>query len=378
MEAIASAPTPEGVGFVRTQRMHWTTPLPLTSGATLGPLTIAYETYGELAPDRSNAILILHALSGDAHAAGYHSPTDRKPGWWDGMIGPGRAFDTNRYFVICSNVIGGCRGSTGPSSPHPVDGKPYGSRFPIITIEDMVHAQQRLIDALGIDTLLAVAGGSMGGFQALAWAVEYPQRVRGAILLATSARSSPQTVAWNYIGRRAIMADPRWRGGDYYDGEPPRDGLAVARMLGHITYLCEPKLEQRFGRRGDSGPLDLGPHFAIEHYLEHQAARFNERFDANSYLTITRAMDSWDLAARYGSLTATFDLTRARFLALAYSSDWLYPPSETYHMAAAAQAAGRSFTTHLIMTDAGHDAFLTDIATQSVVIREFLDRVGSE
>lgn len=378
MEAFVHAPTPEGVGYVRTQRMHWTTPLTLASGATLGPLTLAYETYGELAPDRSNAILILHALSGDAHAAGYHSSTDRKPGWWDGMIGPGRAFDTNRYFVICSNVIGGCRGSTGPSSPHPADGKPYGSRFPIITIEDMVRAQQRLIDALGIETLLAVAGGSMGGFQALAWAVEYPQRVRGAILLATSARSSPQTVAWNYIGRRAIMADPRWQGGDYYDGEPPRDGLAVARMLGHITYLCEEKLEQRFGRRGDPGTLDLGPRFAIEHYLEHQAARFNDRFDANSYLVITRAMDSWDLAARYGSLAAAFDQARARFLGLAYSSDWLYPPSETYQMEAAAKAAGRSFTTHLIATDAGHDAFLTDLGAQSVLIRDFLDRLAAE
>ncbi|MBO9337461.1 homoserine O-acetyltransferase [Chloroflexus sp. MS-CIW-1] len=378
MEALSHAPISEGVGIVRTQRMYWTTPLKLTSGATLGPLTLAYETYGELAPDRSNAILILHALSGDAHAAGYHHPTDRKPGWWDAMIGPGRAFDTNRYFVICSNVIGGCRGSTGPSSPHPADGKPYGSRFPIITIEDMVRAQQRLIDALGIDTLLAVAGGSMGGFQALAWAVEYPERVRGAILLATSARSSPQTVAWNYIGRRAIMADPRWRGGDYYDGEPPRDGLAVARMLGHITYLCEEKLEQRFGRRVDSEILDLGPCFAIEHYLEHQAARFNDRFDANSYLVITRAMDSWDLAARYGSLEAAFDLARARFLALAYSSDWLYPPTETYRMAAAAQSVGRSFTTHLITTDAGHDAFLTDTTAQSVLIRDFLEQLMKE
>ncbi|MGQ9876189.1 MAG: homoserine O-acetyltransferase MetX [Chloroflexus sp.] len=378
MEAIVQAPTPEGVGIVRTQRMHWTTPLTLTSGATLGPITLAYETYGELAPDRSNAILILHALSGDAHAAGFHSPTDRKPGWWDAMIGPGRPFDTNRYFVICSNVIGGCRGSTGPSSPHPSDGRPYGSRFPLITIEDMVHAQQRLIDALGIDTLLAVAGGSMGGFQALAWTVEYPQRVRGAILLATSARSSPQTVAWNYIGRRAIMADPRWRGGDYYDSDAPRDGLAVARMLGHITYLCEEKLEQRFGRRVDGDALDLGPRFAIEHYLEHQAVRFNDRFDANSYLVITRAMDNWDLTARYGSLAAAFDLTRARFLALAYSSDWLYPPAETYQMAAAAQAAGRSFTTHLITTDAGHDAFLTDVAAQSELIRDFLNKLMTE
>ncbi|WP_298816375.1 homoserine O-acetyltransferase MetX [Chloroflexus sp.] len=375
MEAVVHAPTPEGVGYVRTQRMHWTTPLTLTSGAALGPLTLAYETYGELNADRSNAILILHALSGDAHAAGYHSPTDRKPGWWDAMIGPGRPFDTNRYFVICSNVIGGCRGSTGPSSPHPSDGKPYGSRFPMITIEDMVHAQQRLIDALGIETLLAVAGGSMGGFQALAWAVEYPQRVRSAILLATSARSSPQTVAWNYIGRRAIMSDPRWRGGDYYDSEPPRDGLAVARMLGHITYLCEEKLEKRFGRRSDPDTLDLEPRFAIEHYLEHQAARFNDRFDANSYLVITRAMDNWDLTARYGSLTAAFDQARARFLGLAYSSDWLYPPAETFQMAAAAQAAGRSFTTHLIATDAGHDAFLTDMAAQSELIRDFLDQV---
>src|SRR5262245_35858283 len=255
----------EGVGLVERRYATWTEPLRLDSGATLAPITLAYETYGELSLARDNAILLLHALSGDAHAAGRHTLADRKPGWWDAMVGPGRPFDTDRYFVICSNVIGGCQGSTGPSSIDPATGRPYGARFPVVTVADMVRAQARLLDQLGIRQLLAVAGGSMGGFQALEWATAYPDRVRGAILLATSARSSVQTLAWNAIGRRAIMSDPRWRGGDYYSSEPPTDGLAVARMIGHITYLSEPSLERKFGReyRKSDGPqFSLGPEFA--------------------------------------------------------------------------------------------------------------------
>ena len=365
----------EGVGLVERRYATWQEPLVLDSGATLAPITLAYETYGELSPARDNAILLLHALSGDAHAAGRHRPSDPKPGWWDAMVGPGRPFDTERYYVICSNVIGGCQGSTGPSSIDPATGRPYGARFPVITIADMVRAQARLIDLLGIETLLAVAGGSMGGFQALEWAIAYPHRVRGAILLASSARSSAQTVAWNAIGRRAIMSDPRWRGGDYYGDEPPIDGLAVARMIGHITYLSEPALEQKFGRafQEGAGPgFTLAPEFAIESYLEYKGASFNARFDANSYLYITKAMDYWDLPAQYGSLEAALARARARFLLLSFTSDWLYPTAESRTIADALRRLDRPVEHIELESIAGHDAFLVDTELQAPIIAEFL------
>ncbi|MCS6841640.1 MAG: homoserine O-acetyltransferase [Roseiflexus sp.] len=378
MIAYATERAPLGVGLVQTRYATWLEPLPLDSGAQLAPVTLAYETYGELSPARDNAILILHALSGDAHVAGRHSLTDPKPGWWDAMVGPGRPFDTDRYFIICSNVIGGCKGSTGPSSIDPATGRPYGLRFPVITISDMVRAQTRLIDHLGIDQLLAVAGGSMGGFQALEWATAYPERVRGAILLATTARSSAQTVAWNAIGRRAIMADPRWRGGDYYGHEPPVDGLATARMIGHITYLSELALERKFGRAFQRGgpSYTMAQEFVIESYLEHQGASFNARFDANSYLYITKAMDYWDLPARYGSLDAAFARTQARFLVLSYSSDWLYPTAESLAIADALRRMQKSVEHVEIASIAGHDAFLVDIDQQAPIIAEFLDNLS--
>lgn len=377
MIAFATERAPLGVGLVQTRYATWLEPLPLDSGALLAPVTLAYETYGELSPARDNAILILHALSGDAHVAGRHSLTDPKPGWWDAMVGPGRPFDTDRYFIICSNVIGGCKGSTGPSSTDPTTGKPYGLRFPVITISDMVRAQTRLIDHLGIDQLLAVAGGSMGGFQALEWATAYPERVRGALLLATTARSSAQTVAWNAIGRRAIMADPRWRGGDYYGHEPPVDGLATARMIGHITYLSEPSLERKFGRAFQRGgpSYTMAQEFAIESYLEYQGASFNARFDANSYLYITKAMDYWDLPARYGSLDAAFAHTQARFLVISYSSDWLYPTTESLAIADALRRVQKPVEHIEIDSIAGHDAFLVDIDQQAPIITEFLEQL---
>nr|HRC77391.1 homoserine O-acetyltransferase [Kouleothrix sp.] len=324
--------------------------------------------------ERSNAVLICHALTGDQHAANVH-PVAAKPGWWDAMVGPGRPFDTDRYFVICSNVIGGCQGSTGPSSADLATGRAYGARFPVITIGDMVRAQARLIDRLGIAQLLAVAGGSMGGFQALEWATALPERVRGTILLATSARSSPQTVAWNAIGRRAIVSDPRWRSGDYYGGEPPTDGLAIARMIGHITYLSEPALEHKFGRafQDGSGPaFSLDREFAIESYLDYQGAIFNARFDANSYLYITKAMDYWDLPARYGSLDAALARSRSEFLLLSFSSDWLYPPGESQLIADALTRLGRAPTYASLESSAGHDAFLVDYQPQGPIISEFL------
>ncbi len=364
-----------GVGIVTRQYATWHEPLPLDCGASLTPLTLAYETYGTLNATRDNAILLLHALSGDAHAAGRHHPHDRKPGWWDNMVGPGRSFDTNRYFVICSNVIGGCQGSTGPTSIDPSTGRPYGTRFPVITIGDMVRAQLRLIERLGIPYLRAVAGGSMGGFQALEWATCYPDRVRGAILLATSARSSTQTIAWNSIGRRAIMSDPRWRGGDYYDHEMPIDGLAIARMIGHITYLSEISLEEKFGRhfQDQNGPhFTLQPEFQIESYLDYQGATFNARFDANSYLYITKAMDYWDLPARYGSLDAALARSQAQFLLISFSSDWLYPTSESRLIADALHRLGRPFLHVDLPSTAGHDAFLIDEELQRSYIETFL------
>jgi homoserine O-acetyltransferase len=373
MTALATQ-SDTGVGLVERRYLTWLEPLQLDSGATLAPVTLAYETYGTLSPERDNAILLLHALSGDSHAAGWYAGAT-KPGWWADMVGPGRPFDTDRYFVICSNVLGGCQGSTGPSSADPATGRPYGAHFPVITIGDMVRAQARLLDRLGIDTLLAVAGGSMGGFQALEWATSYPERVRGAILLATSARSSPQTIAWNGIGRRAIVGDPRWRGGDYYGLDAPVDGLAVARMIGHITYLSEPSLERKFGRafQGGDGPaFTLEREFAIESYLEYQGASFNARFDANSYLYITKAMDYWDLPARYGSLEAALAHSQASYLVLSFTSDWLYPTAESVAIAEAARRAGRPVTHVEIESTAGHDAFLVDYEPQGPILEEFL------
>jgi homoserine O-acetyltransferase len=369
----------EGVGLVQTRYATWLEPLQLDSGASLAPVTLAYETYGTLSPRGDNAILLQHALSGDAHAAGRHSLVDSKPGWWDDMVGPGRPFDTDRYYVICSNVIGGCRGSTGPGSIDPASGQPYGTRFPIVTIADMVRAQTRLIDRLGIRRLLAVAGGSMGGFQALEWAAAYPERVGGALLLATTARHSPQMIAWNAIGRRAIMSDPRWKGGHYYDGEQPVDGLAVARMIGHITYLSEESLERKFGRalqRGGGPTFTMEREFAIESYLEHQGEVFNSRFDANSYLYITKAMDYWDMPSVYGSLDAAMAHTRCPFLLLSFTSDWLYPTAESVALAESLARVGREVEHVELPSSAGHDAFLVDYEAQAPYVTSFLDRLA--
>lgn len=379
MTAVATERVFDGVGLVQRQYFTWTEPLTLESGKMLGPVTLAYETYGQLNAERSNAILLLHALSGDAHAAGFHGSAERKPGWWDMMVGPGRPFDTDRYYIICSNVIGGCMGSTGPSSRDPRTGRPYATRFPVITIGDMVRAQTRLIDALGIDQLMAVAGGSMGGFQALEWMTSNPERVRSAILIATAARSGTQTIAWNSIARRAIISDPRWRNGDYYGYEPPVDGLALARMLGHVTYLSEPALEQKFGRRlqhNDDLAFSLEREFAVESYLDYQGDAFNQRFDANSYLYITKAMDYWDLPGRYGNLDVAFNRVTGSTLLISFSSDWLYPTAESQAIADALTRRGR-FVEHVDLPGiAGHDAFLLDAEAQEPIINAFLDDVG--
>ncbi len=373
-------PAENSVGIVRTKYFTFARdePMLLDSGESLGPITLAYESYGELNEGRSNAILILHALSGDAHAAGYHSLEDRKPGWWDDTIGPGKAFDTDRYFVVCSNVVGGCAGSTGPSSIDPRTGKPYALNFPVVTIHDMVNAQRRLMDRLGIPRWLAVAGGSMGGMQALQWAVSYPELVRSAIVLASTAISSPQTIAFNEVGRQAIYADPNWNHGDYYGGAPPKAGLAVARMIGHITYLSDRSMRQKFGRRLQTRErygYDFNTDFAVESYLRYKGNRFTERFDANSYLYITKALDYFDLSNGHRGLAEAFRGVKARFLVASFTSDWLYPPAESRKLVSALTANGLDVTYCDIESSWGHDAFLLEVETMTSLIGDFLRRM---
>ncbi|NOZ72285.1 MAG: homoserine O-acetyltransferase [Chloroflexi bacterium] len=355
----------------------------LESGAQLAPVTLEYETYGQLNADRSNAILVLHALSGSAHAAGYHHPDDPSPGWWDTCIGPGKAFDTNRFFVICSNVIGSCYGSTGPASINPATGKPYGLRFPVVTIGDMVRAQIKLIDHLGIDKLLAVAGGSMGGMQALEWAANHPQRLRAALPIATTARHSPMLIAFSEVGRQAIYADPAWNGGNYYNQpHKPDAGLAVARMVGHITYLSEASMQQKFGRRlrgREKYGYEFQTEFEVESYLKYNGHKFTERFDANSYLYVTKALDYFDLAAQHGSLTNAFNRsTHIKFLVVSFTSDWLYPSYHSKELISALTGAGCDATYLDIESSWGHDAFLLEVDTMTELIGGFLERLISE
>ncbi len=369
----------EDVGLVERRTYTSTEPLLLESGATLAPITLAYETYGSLNRARNNVVLVMHALSGDAHVAGRHHASDRKPGWWDSMIGPGKAFDTDRYFVLCANVIGGCQGSTGPSSIEPRTGRRYNLRFPVITISDMVNAQIRLLDHLGIEQVMAVIGGSMGGMQVLDFAVRHPDRTRLAVALATTARSSAQAIAWSTIGRRAIMSDPLWRGGDYHPNTPPADGLAIARMIGHMTYLSEERLDWRFDRQlQDTQNINytLQREFAVESYLDYQGRSFVDRFDANSYLYITKAMDYWDLTRNGRSLRSVLRQTKAPFFLASFTSDWLYPPSDSERIVEALQDADRDVTYHALESPLGHDAFLLEYEMLTPLLEEALDRVN--
>jgi len=364
------------VGLVETQ--SWTfddPPLRLDCGRSLTPVTQAYEMYGQLSPERDNVILIFHALTGDAHVAGYHSPEDPKPGWWDIMVGPGKAFDTDRYAIVCANVIGGCKGSTGPSDMDPETDRPYALHFPMVTIGDMVRAQKRLIDHLGIQRLLAVTGCSMGGMMALDWAVRYPDSVASVLGIATSARLSAQGIAFNEVGRQAIMADVNWCQGNYYDNEVPRAGLAVARMIGHITYLSEEQMHAKFGRRLQDRKTfgyDFETEFQVESYLRYQGNRFVERFDANSYLYITKALDYFDLANGHHSLVKALEKVRAHFLVVSFSSDWLYPTSASKELVRALQANGVPTTFLEIPNAYGHDAFLLPNERLSETVSSFL------
>lgn len=370
---------PGSVGLVETQRI--TLPLPpdglaLEKGGRLPALTVAYETYGTLNAARDNAVLVCHALSGDAHAAGYHSDAGVKAGWWDEMIGPGKGLDTDRFFVICSNILGGCMGTTGPSSIDPRDGKPYGSRFPEITIGDMVKVQRLLLDHLGIEHLEAVIGGSLGGMQVLEWSIRYPTVPRRAICIASAPSLSTQALAFDVVGRNAILMDPCWNGGDYYDSDhSPALGLAQARMLGHITYLSPEILKTRFGRDKRTDQKPCGPFrtpFQIESYLSYQGNKFTHRFDANSYLHITHAMDDYDLKEKYGELEKAFTAAETRFLVVAVSSDWLFPPEQSREIAAALLRAGKSVSYCLLHAPFGHDAFLVDIDDLTDTVRAFL------
>ncbi|MCE5283091.1 MAG: homoserine O-acetyltransferase [Deltaproteobacteria bacterium] len=360
------------LGVVQTREYTFAGPLALESGESLGPVTIAYETYGHLNAERSNAVLILHALSGDAHAAGYQHG-EKGPGWWDPMIGPGKPFDTDRYFVICSNVIGGCKGSTGPASTNPQTGKPYGTEFPFITIADMVEAQRRLIDHLGIDRLLCVAGGSMGGMQALQWVASYPERVRAAIPIATALKHSPQQIAFNEVIRQSIMADPAWRGGDYYETGQPEKGLAVARMIGHITFMSEQSMEEKFSRKLKKGQLSFNfdADFEVEGYLRYRGANFVKRFDANSYLYITKALDYFDLSG--GKLIRPGG-TDTCFLVISFQSDWLYPSYQSQEIVRLLKRRRVDATYCELKATYGHDAFLVEVEGQGLLIRHFLER----
>lgn len=352
----------------------------LRSGARLGPVTIAYETYGKLNANKSNAVLIVHAFTGDAHAAFYHNG-DEKPGWWDEMIGPGRPFDTDKYFIICSNVLGSCRGTTGPASIDPKTGKPFGLAFPVITIPDMVSVQKLLIDHLGIRKLLSVAGGSMGGMQAAAWTVLYPEALHSAIVIAACHRHTAQQIAFHEVGRQAVMSDPDWLGGDYYGKASPKRGLAVARMIGHITYMSEASMEQKFGRRlakKDVLGYNFSKEFEVEGYLEYRGQSFVERFDANSYLYLTKAMDYFDLTEGDRKLSEVFSQVTADVLIVSFTSDWLYPSYQSQAMVRAMKANDVDVSYVELTSDYGHDAFLVEMDEQSRAVSNYLAKVYKE
>jgi homoserine O-acetyltransferase len=370
------------VGIVQKQSVTFQDKvLRLEAGGTLSPVTVAFETYGELSPAKDNAILVCHALSGDAHAAGlYGTGPDEKPGWWDILIGPGKPLDTTRYFVICSNFLGSCYGTTGPVSIDPATGEPYGPNFPFFTIRDMVEVQRWLIDHLEINRLLAVVGGSMGGKQALQWAISYPERVRGAIPIATTARMSAQGIAFNEVGRQAILTDPLWQEGRYDADAQPTAGLALARMIAHITYLSDQSMHRKFGRKlvGENGlSFNFHNEFQVESYLHHQGSKFVQRFDANTYLYLTRAMDYFDLEAEYGSLETAFTNCLSSFLVVSFTTDWLFPPEHSIEIVRALKRTGKDVSYCDIESDQGHDAFLLPGHRMGDIVSGFLSRLES-
>ena len=374
---------PQSVGRVELQRVTLATaddPLRLSSGETLGPIEVAFETYGELNAEADNAIFVCQTLTSDAHAAGWHDESDRKPGWWDALIGPGKALDTREFFVISANALGGCQGTTGPASTNPATGQPWGSSFPFITIEDIVAVHRRLCRHLGVAQPRAVIGGSLGGMQALAWAATAPDAAAAFIVLASAAKLTSQGIAFNSVARRAIRADPQFGTGDYYDGEAKPDfGLALARMIAHITYLSEKSIESKFGRRRQESPepsydAKREVEFQVESYLHYQGRRFVERFDANSYIALTRAMDYFDLTAE-APLGQTLGRSSARFLIASYDTDWLFPPSQSEEIVRELLAAEQDVTYSAFTSPYGHDAFLLEVSDLAAVLTPFLRNV---
>lgn len=358
--------------FTETKYYKIESDISLECGKLLKDVQVAYETYGTLNKNGDNAILICHALTADAHAAGYHKG-DKKPGWWDSMIGPNKAFDTNKYFIISSNVLGGCKGTTGPCSINPETQKSYGHDFPVITIEDMVKVQKKLVDFLGVKKMI-VAGGSMGGMQAMEWSIKHPDTVKTTIIIASTARLSAQAIAFNAVGRNAIISDKNFNGGDYYDkNNSPDYGLAIARMVGHITYLCENAMHTKFGRDFKDKPnFDFGVDFQVESYLEYQGRIFVDRFDANSYLYITKAIDYYDPISKFGSLEKAFSKSSSRFLIICFDSDWLFTTSQSKEIVNALIAAGKDVSFVELKSPCGHDAFLIEHKTQTKIIKSFL------
>jgi len=381
-ERSETAGAPQSVGIVQAQRMRFAEPLALASGARLADYELCYETYGTLNAARSNAVLVCHALNASHHVAGVYAGEPRNVGWWDNMIGPGKPIDTRRFFVVGVNNPGSCFGSTGPMSPDPATGKPYGARFPVVTVEDWVHAQARLADALGIARWAAVVGGSLGGMQALSWSVQYPQRIGRCVAIATTAKLSAQNIAFNDVARSAIQSDPDFHGGDYYEhGVVPKRGLSVARMIGHITYLSGDDMTERFGRslRTEDYAFGYGAEFEVESYLRYQGAKFSQYFDANTYLLITRALDYFDPArAHQGDLTRALAPAQARFLLVSFSTDWRFAPDRAREIVAALIANGRDVAYAEIDAPHGHDAFLLDDARYHRVVGAYFDRIAAE
>jgi homoserine O-acetyltransferase len=381
----STPPEPGEVGLVEPHDFVHPHPFTFESGQELPGFTLRYETYGRLNAARDNTVLVCHALSGDHHCAGIHSLNDRKPGWWNNLIGPGKAVDTNRFHVLCANVLGGCQGSTGPSSVNPATGRPFGLAFPFVTIRDMVRAQKLLCDHLGLSALHAVLGGSMGGMQVLQWGIEYPAFVRRMLPLASTSRENTQAIAFNEVGRQAIMQDPEWNHGDYPKGGGPRVGLAVARMMAHITYLSDESMDKKFGRRLAPDASRLTPagaqapaaytfdaQFEVESYLRHQGESFINRFDANSYLYITRALDQFDLPAAHGSLEQAFAAVEAETLSIAFTSDWLFPPAQNREIVLALLRAGKRASYAELAINLGHDSFLLEAEELYTLVRSFL------
>lgn len=374
--AALPRPAQGEVGIVAPQEFVCREPFTFRSGQALPGFTLRYETYGRLNPTRDNVVLICHALSGDHHCAGLHTPEDRKPGWWNNIIGPGKAIDTDQFFVVCANVLGGCQGSTGPSSTNPETNQPYGLSFPFVTILDMVRSQKLLLDHLGIAALHAVVGGSMGGMLALQFGIEYPDYTRRVLAMATTAREGAQAIAFNEVGRQAIMQDPDWNHGDYAKGGGPRVGLAIARMMAHITYLSDASMDRKFGRRrkgsGAGEAYNFDVQFEVESYLRHQGQAFINRFDANTYLYITRALDHFDLPQAYGSLEAALAPVQAETLVVGFTSDWLFPPEQNRAIALALLRAGKRASYAELATDLGHDSFLLESEELYRLVRSFL------